>query len=50
MSKAEQVRLWPTFGIAVAGILAVLVAFIPAIEKFGHTKNPAKSSRPSPGL
>ena len=42
MPKAEQIRLWLTFGIAVAGILAVLVAFIFAIEKFGHTDNPAE--------
>jgi hypothetical protein len=40
--KPDVLRIWLTFAIACVGILVVLIAFLVAVEKFGHADNPAE--------
>jgi hypothetical protein len=41
-AKPDVLRIWLTFGIAVFGILVVLIAFLVAVEKFGPSNNPGQ--------
>lgn len=40
--KPDVLRIWLTFAIACVGIVVVLIAFLVAVEKFGHADNPAQ--------
>ena len=41
-AKPDVLRIWLTFCSALIGIGAILIAFLVAVEKFGHSNNPGE--------